>query len=106
MEKNRIRSTNPNPNPKNTVQCRPWIGLEAGTYLYSIAKVLEGDWDIARGGGGGLDGGGGGDGRALHGAEKGGGGRESGVGRTARGRIKTPGAGEVFLSEPAYSDPS
>ena len=43
--------TNPNPNPKNTVQCRPRIGLEAGTYLYSIAKVLGGDWDIARGGG-------------------------------------------------------
>ena len=51
MEKNRIRSTNPNPNPKNTVQCRPWIGLEVGTYLYSIAKVLGGDCDIARGGG-------------------------------------------------------
>jgi len=51
MEKNRIRSTNPNPNPKNIVQCRPLIGLEAGTYLYSIAKVLGGDWAIARGGG-------------------------------------------------------
>ena len=50
MEKNRIRSTNPNPNPKNTVQCRLWIGLEAGTYLYSIAKVLGGDWDILGGG--------------------------------------------------------
>ena len=48
--------------------------------------MLGGDWDIARGGG-----------QALHGAEKDGGGRESGVGRTAWGRIKTPGAGEVFL---------
>ena len=93
MEKNQIRLTNPNPNPKNTVQCRPWIGLEAGTYLYSIAKVLGGDWDIARRGG-----------WALHRAEKDGGGRESGVGRAAWGRIKTPGAGEVFLFEHADSD--
>ena len=97
---------NPNPNPKNTMQCRPRIGLEAGTYLYSIAKVLGGNWDIARGGGGGLDGGGGGDGRALHGAEKDGGGRESGVGRATQGRIKMLGAGEVFLPEPADSYPS
>ena len=51
-------------------------------------------------------GGGGGYGRALHEAEKDGVGRDSGVGQAAWGRIKTPGAGEVFLSEPAYSDPS
>ena len=97
---------NPNPNPKNTVQCRPRIGLKAGTYLYSIAKVLGGDWDIARGGGAGdgVHGGGDGDGRALHGAYKDGGGRESGVGRAARGRIKTPVAGEIFLPKLADSD--